>query len=66
MLRKVYNLRKIGQNYRVLISTFVCFSVAVTKSNILHINKHQTDFDIDDDKRVMQADDTTTLGREYF
>ena len=55
-------MSKIGQNYIALISIFVSFSAAIDKNNILHVNMYQTDFDLDDDKRVVQADDTATLG----
>lgn len=42
-----------------------CVSAAIAKNNILHINKHQTGFDVDDDKRVVKTDDTATLDREH-
>ena len=59
-------MSKIGQNYRALKPTFVCVSAAIVKNNILHINKHQTGFDVGDDKRVVKTGDTATLDREHL
>lgn len=44
----------------------MCFSAAIAKNNILHINMHQAGFDVDDDKRVVKADGTKMLDREYL